>query len=207
MFDDEKQEWDIPYFYLKAKEVQLPQLSRNKGRDLVEQEKEMREVEFNHPPSIENSFERKNPMDNMKFGNYHSSGQLADNMNPFDQKYQDKMYLQNSNNLAPPPSIKNELASYGGKKNSPRYKDILDGKISKKTGKLTSLNHHPPNPFGEDEERIDLHKVDKKTIMEVLNEHSNKNTPVHPSLKAGSLPRNSKANVKLRPLFNEPGRD
>ena len=44
-FDDDKDEWDIPYFYLKAKEVELPKLS-NKNKDLIENEKLNRDVEF-----------------------------------------------------------------------------------------------------------------------------------------------------------------
>lgn len=39
-------DWIIPYFYLKAKEVEFPTLSRNKNRDLVEHEKQNRVLEF-----------------------------------------------------------------------------------------------------------------------------------------------------------------
>ena len=45
-FDDDTNEWKIPYFYMKAKDVQFPTLSRIKNRDLVENEKENRDIEF-----------------------------------------------------------------------------------------------------------------------------------------------------------------
>ena len=47
-FNEEDKEWEIPYFFLKGKQVQLPTLSRNKARDLVENEKENREVVFDN---------------------------------------------------------------------------------------------------------------------------------------------------------------
>ena len=42
-YDDNQDEWIIPPFMLKAKEVTLPQLKKN-GYDVMEQEKENREL-------------------------------------------------------------------------------------------------------------------------------------------------------------------
>ena len=57
MFDDEKQEWEIPVFILKAKEVQFPRLSANKARDMIESEKNSREVEFERQVDKEESYD------------------------------------------------------------------------------------------------------------------------------------------------------
>ena len=39
-FNEEQDEWSVPPFYLKGKEVQLPKLGMARGNQVVEQEKE-----------------------------------------------------------------------------------------------------------------------------------------------------------------------
>lgn len=109
-------------------------------------------------------------------------------------------YLQNSNNLSPTP-VNNltEHTTIDYFPASPRYKEILHNKAQKKTGKLTSLGHNPsPNPFGDEEGPIDLVKLDKKKLREHLNPINY--SPIPDSVKSSSIPRNSKANVKLKPI-------
>ena len=53
-FNEEDKEWDIPYFFLKGKQVQFPTLSRNKARDFVENEKQNRELVFQENQNLDN---------------------------------------------------------------------------------------------------------------------------------------------------------
>lgn len=45
-YKEEQDEWVVPPFYLKGKEVQLPKLGMGRGNQVVEQEKENRELAF-----------------------------------------------------------------------------------------------------------------------------------------------------------------
>lgn len=45
-FDEDKDEWSIPPFYMKGKEVQLPKLGLGRAQAVVEQEKNNRELAF-----------------------------------------------------------------------------------------------------------------------------------------------------------------
>ena len=54
-FEEESQQWNIPYFYLQAKNVAFPKLGKNQARDLVENEKENRELQFGQKSSVEDS--------------------------------------------------------------------------------------------------------------------------------------------------------
>lgn len=49
-FDDEKQTWDIPPFYFKAKELHFPKFN---GQQAVEAEKENRDVAFGQDSRLE----------------------------------------------------------------------------------------------------------------------------------------------------------
>jgi hypothetical protein len=54
-YDDEKQEWDIPPFVLKGKQVNLPKLGLQKAKRFIEEEKNNHIVEFKQPTSIDSS--------------------------------------------------------------------------------------------------------------------------------------------------------
>lgn len=59
-YNEDNKEWVIPYFFLKGKQVQFPTLSRNKARDLVESEKQNRDVVFQENINIENDLQPRN---------------------------------------------------------------------------------------------------------------------------------------------------
>jgi hypothetical protein len=54
-YDDEKQEWDIPPFVLKGKQVNLPKLGLQKAKRFIEEEKNNHIVEFNPQTSVDSS--------------------------------------------------------------------------------------------------------------------------------------------------------
>jgi len=213
LFEEETQEWEIPPFYLQSKEVQFPKLNANKVNEMVEQELEKRDLVFGNPSLKDNSIEMvqndddkinidvTQPISQHKYGsmrddmkstnsNYHSSGHINNN----------RKYLANSNNLAPM-STKKNLNSFSNPSKSPRYNEILQNKVAKnKPGKLSSLGHQPPpNPFGNDSP-IDLATLDQQKLREHLSTDP-KNSPLHPSLLAGSpISRTSKLRNKLKPI-------
>ena len=54
-YDDEKQEWDIPPFVLKGKQINLPKLGLQKAKRFIEEEKNNHIVEFNPKTSVDSS--------------------------------------------------------------------------------------------------------------------------------------------------------
>ena len=111
-FDDENQKWDIPFFYLQAKNVAFPKLNRNQAKDLVENEKENRELQFGQKSSADessrNSSNTYNSSKGLKRGsinalsqpNLHSMKQLEE------KKFESNQGYQNYNKPTPELSIR-----------------------------------------------------------------------------------------------------
>lgn len=167
MFDEETQEWEIPYFQLQKKEISFPKLSRNKAKDMIDAQKDEREVRFNSPTPVN----REPSKELSKNSSYNNSSQpsLSAGLGEDSRTSRKPDYTVKKHHLddhIAPTSINPNLI-YDPEnpiKSSPRYKEILHNKVPKKQGKLDSLDYEvqPPNPLFDGDGPIDLTRMDKK---------------------------------------------